>query len=66
MKIICKDNYDREYVADRLIAENVHSYYGNFITEALNDKYSVEHSSDYYRLVEDDYVLWRGMEELVW
>lgn len=65
MKIICKDNYDRESLADDLIAENVHRYFGEFIVDALNEKYSGEHFSNFFCLVEDDYKLWGGMEELV-
>ncbi|MFC8686034.1 hypothetical protein [Brevibacillus porteri] len=64
MKIIAVDNFAREYIADTLIAENVNEYMGKRIVDLLNDKES-EHSQDSYRLVPDDYVLWRGMEELV-
>ncbi|RXZ78047.1 hypothetical protein EBB07_28745 [Paenibacillaceae bacterium] len=69
MKIIRKDNYNREHVADQLVAENIIKYYGEVIVEMLNDKF-VDcregcYSPDYYELVEDDYVLWKGMEELV-
>jgi hypothetical protein len=64
MKIIVVDNYGRESVADRLVAENVSEYWGKRIVNMLNDK---EHddSQDYFKLVDDDYTLWRGMEELV-
>lgn len=64
MKIIAVDNFAREYIADTLIAENVNEYMGKRIVDLLNDKEN-EHSQDFYRLVPDDYVLWRGMEELV-
>jgi hypothetical protein len=65
MKIIRVDNFAREHIADQLIAENVNEYYGSQIVDFLNDTFSGEHSSDFYRLVKDDYILWRGMEELV-
>jgi len=64
LKIIAVDNFDREYVADTLIAENVNEYMGKRIVDALNEK-EHESSQDFFRLVPDDYVLWRGMEELV-
>ncbi|RXZ78039.1 hypothetical protein EBB07_28700 [Paenibacillaceae bacterium] len=65
MKIIKTDNYDRDSVADILIAENINTYYGEKMVDLLNDKFSGEGSSDFYKLVEDNYKLWRGMEELV-
>ena len=64
MKIIAVDNFDRESVADKLIAENVSEYWGKRIVDALNEKLH-EDSLYYFKLVPDDYVLWRGMEELV-
>ena len=64
LKIIAVDNFDRESVADKLIAENVSEYWGKRIVDALNEKLH-EDSLYYFKLVPDDYVLWRGMEELV-
>ncbi|MCR4362054.1 hypothetical protein NUG13_12015 [Bacillus subtilis] len=64
MKIILVDNFNREEVADNLIAENVNEFWGKRIVDALNDK-EHEDSDNYFRLVKDDYVLWRGMDELV-
>lgn len=65
MKIIGIDNFNRESVADFLVCENVtNDYIGSKIVELLN-KDSGEHGSWFYRLVEDDHRLWRGMEELV-
>lgn len=63
MKIICTDNYARESVADRLVAENVKSDDdAQIIIAALNAKAS---HCEYYTIRDDDYKLWRGMEELV-
>lgn len=65
MKIICTDNYARESVADRLVAENVqYEREAQMIVDALNLHPSRSHS-DYYVIKNDDYKLWRGMEELV-
>lgn len=64
MKIVKVDNFGRESVADKLIAENVNEYWGEQIVELLNSKQH-EDSLDYFKLVNDDCRLWRGMEELV-
>ncbi|ALS22183.1 hypothetical protein [Paenibacillus naphthalenovorans] len=64
MKIIAVDNFGRESVADKLIAENVSEYWGKYIVELMNDKQH-DDSLHYFKLVSDDYRLWRGMEELV-
>ena len=63
MKIICTDNYGRESVADRLVASNITSEMeANYMLAALK---STAGHDKYYQLVDDDYRLWRGMEELV-
>lgn len=59
MKIICVDNFARETHDDVLVCENVNHFYGQFIVNMLNEKLSGELSSDYYRLVEDDYKLYK-------
>lgn len=62
MKIICTDNYAREAVADRLVAENICSgQEADYMLAALKSKASHD---EYFQLVDDYYVLWRGMEEL--
>lgn len=57
MKIIQTDNFDRDYISDRLIAENVNEHFGKFLTKALNEKYGGSDSPEYYKLVPDDYKL---------
>lgn len=57
MKIIGTDNFDRETVDDKLIAENICSYYANKIVDLLNND-SGPNSYYYYKAVEDDYVLY--------
>ena len=64
LKIIVVDNFGRESVADALVAESVSEYWGKLIVEALNDKQH-EGSQDYFRLVDGNYTLWRGMEDLI-
>lgn len=58
MKIIRVDNYAREHVSDTLVAENVHEFYGKYLVDFLNEKFSGKHSFDFYRLVPDDYKLY--------
>lgn len=65
MKIIAKDNFARESVADVLIAENVHLSYAHEIATFLQATYGGDNESRFYEAVSDDYRLWRGMEELV-
>ncbi|MFC3206848.1 hypothetical protein [Aquamicrobium soli] len=65
MKIIGKDNFDRESVADILVCENVaNEYLGELMVDALNAA-SGEGGARFYSLRPDDYKLWRGMEEVV-
>ena len=61
MKIVEKDNYCRESVADTLIAENVNEYFGKIIVVFLNT------TSDcyFYSLEKDEYRLSRGLEDLI-
>ncbi|MEZ2132505.1 MULTISPECIES: hypothetical protein [unclassified Sinorhizobium] len=65
MKIIAKDNFDRESVADILVAENVPEYYAPRIASFLQETHGGEYASRFYEAVGDDYRLWRGMEEFV-
>jgi hypothetical protein len=59
MKIIQVDNFQRDVHDDVLVCENVNESYGNLIVNVLNHKYSGEHSSVFYRLVEDDHELYK-------
>jgi len=56
MKIIIKDNFDRDYISDTLVCENVNEYFGSKIVKLLNER---EHngSPNYFTLVSDDYIL---------
>lgn len=66
MKIVCKDNYCREFVADRLVAEGIKlEVEARAMCDALTHKYGGEDSEEYFEIVPDDYELWRGMRELV-
>lgn len=67
MKIISTDNFDREIYSDLLIAENIRiKEYADIMCKALNDKFcNNDYADRFYKAVEDDYKLWRGMEELI-
>lgn len=63
MKVICTDNYARESVADRLVAEGLTEEQAAAKVGDLN--VTNRNSNDWYRAVSDDYRLSRGMEDLV-
>ena len=58
------DNYDRESVAERLIAECLTKATAErvcFFLQECPDRYE----ADWYKVKNSDYVLWRGMEEFI-
>lgn len=60
MKIISVDNFNRETVSDILVCENIEAkQYGDCMVKALNDKFSGEDASRYYRLVPNDHKLYK-------
>ncbi len=64
MKIIAVDNFARETVADRLVAENVSDTEGQIMVRALRATCHGT-SSTWYELKDDDFVLSRGMADLI-
>ena len=63
MKIVRTDNYARETVPEYLVAENIKSEQeAKIMVKALRDTCS-EDNPNWYKLVADDYELWRGMAE---
>ena len=57
MKIIRVDNFNRDYISDGLIAENVNEFFAKLIVKLLN-KYTGMNSQDYFRAVSDDHKLY--------
>jgi len=57
MKIIQIDSFDRDEIGDKLIAENVVSYWGSHIVTMLNNKFSRDTSDTYFMLVVDNHKL---------
>jgi hypothetical protein len=58
MKIICKDNFDRDYISERLVAENVSEYYAKIIVRLLNESEPVD-GAYFYKAESDDYKLYK-------
>lgn len=56
MKIIARDNFNRDYIPDWLVAENVNEHMGSKIVNLLNESEG-GNSPNYYDLVDDDYEL---------
>jgi len=59
MKIIKKDNFDRESVSDVLIAENVDVQWADMIVEALNNKLSGMYAEAFFAVKPDNYELYK-------
>ena len=57
MKIIAKDNFDSGTKSDKLVAENVSSFYAEFLVAKLNLQFSGENAPYFYEAVTDDYKL---------
>lgn len=58
MKIIQCDNFDRDHVPDKLIAENVPEEYAGVMCDALREEFSSgPNPMDWFRVVPDDYEL---------
>ncbi len=65
MKIIMTDNFDRDSVPDKLIAENVAKGYVLDIVDCLNGLHSGKSAQVFFVAVKDDHRLKRGMHDLV-
>ena len=62
MKIVDTDNFDRDYHADKVVAEGITSeILANVMCKALNDRAGPD-SESFYRVVPDDYKLAPGFE----
>lgn len=59
MKIVGVDNLDRDYVSDIHVAENVAPHMADLIVELLNNEASLDESSTFYKVVPDDYKLYK-------
>lgn len=65
MKIIHCDNYNRESQPEYLVCENItNEREGKIMLSALQDNPNRSDEA-WYKLMPDDYHLWRGMEDLI-
>ena len=62
-KLILVDNYDREYVADRLLEDNLTEADASAKAAEYNEKYP--HDDWFAKAVPDNYKLWGGMAEFI-
>lgn len=65
VKIITKDNFDRDLFVEQVIAENVNEVFGEQLVRHWNDKYWNDHSNIYLKLVDDEYKPYDGYANLL-
>jgi hypothetical protein len=58
MKIIARDNRDRDYISDKLIAENLSQKDAETVLDALN-KGASDSSDWFFEIVPDDHKLYK-------
>lgn len=64
MKVILIDNFDREYIEDRLLKDNLTEFEAKKTADDYNKSYS-QNWDWFAKAVPDDYRLSRGMADLV-
>lgn len=64
-KLILVDNFDREYVADVLVEENLTCEAAQVKADEYNDKYKNADWCWFAKAVADDYRLWGGIQEMI-
>ena len=64
-KLILVDNFNREYIADVLVEDNLDVKEANEKANKYNDEHRNMNWDWFAKVVPDDYKLWRGMEELI-
>lgn len=65
MKIVTKDNFDRDIFKEDIVAENVNEYFGEELVKEWNNKHWNEYSNIYLKLVADGYELYDGYADLM-
>lgn len=64
MKIVTKDNFNRDLFTEEVIAENVDPIYGKELVKEWNEKNWTEYTRVYLELVDDDYEPYDGYKEM--
>lgn len=62
-KVIIIDNFDRDYISDRLFKDNLTMEEAEKLATEENSK-TRDNTPDYYKAVEDDYTLHNAYENL--
>ncbi|MCR8641412.1 hypothetical protein NV379_01970 [Paenibacillus sp. N1-5-1-14] len=65
MKIVKKDNFNRDLFSEIVFAENVNRVIGEEMVKLWNEKYWNGNSEYYLKLVDDDYELYDGYADLL-
>lgn len=68
MKIIGTDNLARESIADYVLITDItesEMQHARWVVEKLNARLTMDGAGTYYKIVDDSYKLWRGIEEFV-
>ena len=63
-KVIRIDNYNRDTHAQKSVAENLCRSEADAVCSALQENAS-RSPDDWFKVVDQDHVLWRGMEEFI-
>jgi hypothetical protein len=64
VKIITKDNFDRDLFTEKVIAENVNEFIGKQMVQTWNYQNWKANSEFYLALVDDNYKCYDGYKEL--
>jgi hypothetical protein len=65
MKIVTKDNFDRDLFTEQVVAENLSEFIGKQLVTEWNKKHWNEGSDSYLELVDDNYKLYDGYAALM-
>lgn len=63
MKVIRVDNFDRDFVPEKLMVGGLSLAEAKILAETMNKLLSGPNSPDFYRVVGEDHVLYQGLEE---
>lgn len=63
-KVILVDNFNREYIEDKLLKDNLTDREADDMANDYNSK-RTSNWDWFARAVPDDYKLWRGIEEII-
>lgn len=64
IKIIARDNFNKDNFVETNVAENVNSTIGQKMVDLYNGEHWSENSKIYLELIEDDYILYEGAQPI--